>query len=114
MRFEQGSARALGDLLETPIAEVAKDLARHFEAVIGNRFFDFGIYRPVDFQQVEPAVVVEIGESRAPTHEARLDGQSCGSGYIVKKFPLHVVAENGCVVAEVRGKDIEKPVAVVV
>src|SRR5437016_3258046 len=112
MGLEHGGSGALGNLLEAPVAEVSKDLARHLEAVIGNNFFDFGIDCPVYLAQVEPAVIIEVGEAGAPADVARLDGQSRSRGDVVEKLAFDVAIEDGRVVAEVGGEDIEPAVAV--
>src|SRR6266568_3422717 len=99
MGLEHGGSGPLGNLLEAPVAEVSKDLARHFEAVIGNDFFDFGIDRPVHLAQVEPAVIIEVGEAGAPADVARLNGQSRGRGDVVEKLSFNVAIKDGRIVA---------------
>ena len=91
----------LGDLFESPVAQVAVKILVLGIFQIGLRLIDLGINMPIRHENIEPAVVIHIEEADAPAQQPRIHAQSAGISAVFEGRVAEVGIERIGVAGEV-------------
>ncbi len=85
-------------LLKLPISQISEDEPGRLERIGREASFDFRVDRPGYDGQIRPAIVIEVGKSRAPAGVASLYAEATCKGYVSEvSFSVVFVEDVGIV-----------------
>src|ERR1017187_10085922 len=114
MRFRDAGPRLLPEFFKHPVSQVPEKDARCFVGIVSQLAFNLRINAASNDENIWISIVVEIGNSGAPTYEPGLNPDFCGPGPVIE-IAFTVVAVNAASVAhEVRLEYIQVSVEIVV
>src|SRR5207237_9258101 len=85
--------RPLGNIFETPVAQIAIEQLALRISRLCLQLFDFGIDVAIAKQDIGPSVVVHIEKSAAPAQVLRVFAQACSKRSILKISASEIVVE---------------------
>src|SRR5947209_4169280 len=101
MKACNAAASRFGDVFECALTRIAIENRAVAEMDVGVEAVDFREHVPVHNEQVLPAVVIEIEERAAPTHEASVVAKTGGECHVVKLAIAAVVVQRFMLVGEI-------------
>src|ERR1035438_926948 len=114
MRFRDAGPRLVPEFFKHPVSQVPEKDARCFVGIVSQLAFNLRINAASNDENIWISIVVEIGNSGAPTYEPGLNPDFCGPGPVIE-IAFTVVAVNAASVAhEVRLEYIQVSVEIVV
>ena len=114
VRGRQARACLVDQFLEAPVPEIAEDHVGSLVRIVRQLGLDFRVNAPGNVRQVRHAVVVEIGDRRAPADEPSFDAQSGLDRLVVEHSRAVIAIENVGVVGEVRLEQVQIAVEIVI
>src|SRR6185436_9040485 len=93
LRRRQGWTEFLSDVGEVSLAVVVVDDLPLLVAGLGLELPHFGVDVAVDQEEIEPSVVIEIDERRAPAEPARVHADARGERPVVAQAAAAVLVE---------------------
>src|ERR1022692_1050484 len=113
LRGDAGS-RGEGHIKELPVSPIPEQLARLVKLFAEVILFNEGINVPVRYEQVLPAVVVDVHKGGAPFYVLGVNGQTGAAGDVAERAIAQVAVEGVGITREVGLEDVEVTIAVVI
>src|SRR2546428_6150834 len=94
-------------LLKLAVSQIAEYDARRLQRIGGQLRRNLRVNAAGRYKQIGMAVIIEIDDAGAPTHETRLHAQAACDRHVLEKILPLIAVEDAGVIGEMRLENIE-------